>query len=367
MLLTEQTPKQFLLRWLAHLSERSVRLHRYLTGVAATAPRLSDKPPPVLPAMLLEVSTLAEHIRKQAIRISSISSITDGDQRLSYSGCLQFVKRFLRLHARLSHLPKDWVRSEIEFFLRSVATAAKGRPIALEDYTVITTPTYNFANLLDQEEGQIDAQDYDDPHVTRDLLGLPAVEQHNTLFWPCLVHELGHSVFRPSHIAEIPELAAFFDDIPAEYRDTLRDDFLEEIFCDLFAAAITGPMYYISFGVFASYWVTSPLVMPSDEHPAPETRLVYLANLLNQSNPELMEKISEQIGATIRTRALLDYQTCSQSINEFHDLVKRRRKPSPSEVIKLASIIANSDIFKAMTTPAYHAELSSIVTLDLSP
>ncbi len=69
-----------------------------------------------------------------------------------YKNCIVFVRKFLKLHARLSHLPKDWVRSEVEMFLNSIGSSLNpealklvgGSPHLLEHYSIRMNLDFKF-------------------------------------------------------------------------------------------------------------------------------------------------------------------------------------------------------------------------------
>ncbi len=370
-----------LVRWLAHLSERSVRLHAYLTSVAANAPRIGDRPPPVVKAMLAESEQLVNSIRDKLLKVRSYQARNQPDLQNIYQGVERLVITFLTLHGKLSHLPKEWVRAEIELFLRSIGGAVndaalsllRGSQNLLEHYTVISTPAYNFANLLDAGVEHSSGIEDDEYYLARhDLLSLPVIEQHTTLYWPFLVHELGHSIYHGSMIKEDPNIAHFLEQAEGQIRYKLRDFYTEEVFCDLFAAAVCGPMYYVSFATFACYWVTAPLQVSGNigrgvepTHPPPDTRLQYVYKFLAANNPDLMGPIGSQIGQLVDRRKALDYagSNAKGRIEDYGDRVFRKAYPSESDILALSRLISESPIFRTLTCPIRQFDVGKIIEL----
>lgn len=138
--------KDFIIRCLAHVSERSVRLHAYLAMVAAAAPQTGGVVPTVVVSMLADAETLAQDIRKRALQIVQMGSASQASLGLAYAATHHYVSRFVTLHGRLSHLPNEWVRSEVELFISSVGSAANGEvrkllergSTLLENYSIVT-------------------------------------------------------------------------------------------------------------------------------------------------------------------------------------------------------------------------------------
>jgi hypothetical protein len=368
--------QDFLVRWLAHLSERSVRLHHYLTSLAVEAPRVNGKPPSIVTAMLHEVEGFAENMRKRG-KLASRTVFEGDDVLLAYKNCVEHVRSFLKLHGKLSHFPRDWVRSEVELFLNSIGSAVNPAALnlllhseksLLERYSVVTTPIYNFANLLDDKAHQGRVADNNEMWgAGRDLLTIPAVEQHNTLFWPILVHELAHSIYRSSGVDRDKAILEFIrNDIGndlADRGDSIAGWWLEEIFCDLFAAAVTGPIYGISLTLFALFWVPDPIKVPAKSHPSPDTRLRYICAFLKQTNPEFMAAVEPELNRLLLLRGELDFEFARDDVQAIHQDIRAGLTPPDEKIGSLANRVARSSCFREITEPCYKASLRKLQML----
>lgn len=136
------------------------------------------------------------------------------------------------------------------------------------------------------------------------LLGVPFEEDHSPLQYPVFYHELGHLLFaesndqaianfRESHLQICAEVIQHF--VNREIQHSRRrvsqvvvkrfafwrmlwiEDWIEEMCCDAFAAAVCGPAYMWAFVHSAILFGNNFYEMPSDagvsEHPADSARV----------------------------------------------------------------------------------------------
>ena len=345
-------------RWLCHLSERSARLYIYASNLTADAPRLDHQPLPVLTQLLADIRELAIAVQRRGAMVRSLEEIGDPEAALLYSGTLSYLGRFQSLHNRLSSLPRDWIRSEVRLFLRSADDALSDDARALiggskldKSLSVVGTPTFNFANLILQPDKAYEDVTEGSRDSTSHLLTLPLIEQYNPLFWPNLLHEIGHAIYRSGADAELEyEMAATGAlDVSLPPREQDRAKWMyEEIFCDLFAARIGGPLYYISLASFATFWVQKPIQLMDRMHPSPLMRLLYLREFLERTHKPLMSLLVQWLGRFSDERGVLDFHLNPDPIQlQGND----PRNPQIDGVVKLARLIAETRTFRKLFVP----------------
>ena len=366
--------RQFVVRWLAQISERSIRLHQYLSRLAISAPRSYARCPPIIAVMIREVEEFAQAVRGGAQTVLADKGRDDeSDLHIMYANCTAYVRQFLKLHAKLSHLPKDWVRSEVELFLNSIGghlnenvlECLGEKPRILDNFSVVASPIYNFANLLDDEahQGRI-RREREVSGAARDLLAIPAIEQNSTLFWPMLIHELAHSIFDRFDLKRSKEILEYIEkNVERDAYDKVADCWIEEIFCDLFAAAICGPIYLIALTVFSIFWSADPIKIPSLTHPSPDSRLKFIAIFLRRTNPKLMNSIAPELSNLATLRAKLDFRCKSEDVQAIQKTIKKDGVPTEENALKIAELLGRSQSFLELTRPPHQANLAHIIQL----
>lgn len=156
------------------------------------------------------------------------------------------------LHKELNLLHADWLRSETYIFLEQINSKYLRSKIPLnivlsDEYTFLETnlnekfdklirPFYFKSNREILENG-------------RTIL-LPKIEYSNPLNWANLIHELGHIEFDTKKESIFNDLKIILDAVPSYDRPILYR-WVEEMYCDVFAARIIGPAYFLSLASYA--------------------------------------------------------------------------------------------------------------------
>jgi hypothetical protein len=192
-----------------------------------------------------------------------------------------------RLHVQLQFIYGRWVRPETHVFIKSVLEfiPSNRRP---EKVNVILSNMYSF---LETDLSSY-IEDVLSPTIRMDIQNqspsvfLPKIERDNPLNWAILIHECGHIDSQGiSNLLEQPEtIPAQIDTPPIE----ILQRWVEEIYCDVFAARILGPAYLASFATFALVVAEcGASEIATNTHPPDIVRISIIQEVLKKSNLEV--------------------------------------------------------------------------------
>jgi hypothetical protein len=189
------------------------------------------------------------------------------------------------LHAQLQFIHGAWLRPETHVFIKSVLEfiPEDRRP---KGVSVVPSNSYlweesdlssYFEWVLRRTNVPVAIQK-ETPTVF-----LPKIERDNPLNWAILAHECGHAdyvginrLFQRQHI--IPER------INTSMKRILYR-WVEEIYCDIFAAQVLGPAYLASFATFALALAgAGGAERVSETHPADIVRICIVREVLEKNN-----------------------------------------------------------------------------------
>jgi len=335
-----------LANWYAALLERAVRLDDYVSERAADAPGSAGKGTNLVAALRSAVGKFARELHRDARRL--FRDKQPSDNRLTYyAELLSKARAYRRLHAHVSFLPTPWPKIELHLFVRRVFEEAgyqwEGSPAEPDDpWTILLSGDFNFSHILLPDSR--DAADAHEAPLLQNVLVLPAAEKDNPLFWPNLVHELGHCIAAKDGVMDAVRALPSLTNRPAADRSTL-EEWTQEIVADLIATTLLGYSYFSSFVTFAVYSIPRALRQPSPKHPSPETRIEYIGRRLRATGSSVEDALTAQLQVEYNGRLKLDHEDFIVRSELFETLEGSRadggRYPTREETLDLAEEIAN--------------------------
>lgn len=342
--------KFFLELWFSSILEKLVRLSRHLDHLADIAPRSNGDVP-------FALKSLKEDVQSQIASVLPLTAQLRGAQEIRraalpsiYRSCRNAARAFVILHSRLAHFPREWARSEIELFLATLEWRLEGAKVKngslSERLTVTTSAKYNFGNILDPEKDiASDSERYDG---SRDIIKIPAVEQSNSNLWPLITHEIGHSVFRKNNYTGNGLFDALLKQCSVDQKNIIDQNWIEEIFCDLFAAAVIGPVYYITMMSYLKFWSMKPVGISSKFYPSTTDRISYIREYLSKTGRVEIEWATESFKRVSSAREELDFEVRQTDYHEHQEKIRSGKFPDSEITLKLARIISDSNFFKSV-------------------
>jgi dCTP deaminase len=278
MLRTEVHLKTYTAYLVSALIERILRLERFIQDVspANRARGGMEATDSLVSAFLDSIKERKHQIYRTARRLNAIPQDDfDINNATSFREFCKVGFRFFKsIHEEFRRLPSPEVERETYLFL------ANADPRFLEfKSTVVLDHLYSV--YLYTSDKMTAANEL--PFLKRvPVFTLPKVERDNPLFWPLVMHELGHErAERDSSFA--PMLREEFDAKVSEPRAReLVTPWAKEFYADVVAALILGPAYLCSFGNIAMPFSLRALRDPDDGHPSPAIRMEMLIETLQQ-------------------------------------------------------------------------------------
>lgn len=329
--------KEQLLRYLGELADRAIRFYLHLDAIESAfyhfSPSLSGDSIPRDKPLFIEsfrscVSTVLEVTGKLAKACESQSN---------YRALFQVARHAFQcinhLHETgLVHLPRPSEPVELRRFCRIISRHVLRREF--NDLAVYVTETIadgayaadpiseikttQFAHLTQLANATIGENAIQPPliegaqaiHVT-----ISRIDARNPLRWPTLLHEAAHKLLSEELTGGISIGKQFSDWIPPQAKRSVTvlatvniDNWLTEIWCDLFAALVMGPSFF--FSQFCAF-TASP--QPSTElhshYPPHSFRLRLIEGLLRHRSRALMKessKLRERMNECLELVDLID-------------------------------------------------------------
>lgn len=218
---------------------------------------------------------------------SDVNTDLTDDEKFAYILTIsQNSKAIIKIHEELKNLHSSWILPEIKTFTNEII---KDQSKLKGEINIILSDTYSFleSNLGEKFGKSLQkvyiktdsSQIMDDNHS----FILPKIEFLNPLNWTIIVHEAGHLQTEIiNKLRENPDLMP--DDIQA-LNERIIKNWIEEIFCDIYATSLLGPAYFISFVSFAllstmDFGISSH----SEMHPSVIIRASIMINYLRDNN-----------------------------------------------------------------------------------
>lgn len=214
------------------------------------------------------------------------SQITEDEKYAITIKISQNARAIGKIHQELKNLHSSWILPEIKTFTNEIIS---GNILSSTQINIILSDNYSFLERNLGKKFESILQDayskINQPKLLQENHSfiLPKIEFSNPLNWTIIVHEAGH--LQREFIEKIknnPEILP--DNIQSLKKDIIRN-WAEEIFCDIYAASILGPAYFISFVSFtllssADYGISSF----SEMHPSVIVRAHIILNYLKDNN-----------------------------------------------------------------------------------
>lgn len=202
----------------------------------------------------------------------------------------QNTSAIVKIHEELGNLHSSWILPEIKTFTNEVIGDVD---LKRNKINIILSDNYSFLerNLGKKFEASLQ-QVYSNYYLQDSITDnhsfiLPKIEFSNPLNWTIIVHEAGH--LQREIIEKLKENEDIMPDNIQSLNRKIIKNWAEEIFCDVYAASILGPAYFLSFITFAllntmDYGMSSH----SEMHPSIVLRASIIINYLE--NNELLFK-----------------------------------------------------------------------------
>lgn len=187
------------------------------------------------------------------------------------------------IHQDLKNISSIKLVPEINTFLFDIDQKEE----KLLDFNIVLTDNYSFK---ERNLGKKILHDLEESYQSKPELGnthsfvLPKIEFSNPLNWSILVHEYGHIVSTNESESYLTKLYAKGVELNS-YEEQNIKNWVEEMFCDVFAAKLLGPAYLVS---FLSYNLLSSFdcSLNSNSHPSVYLRAENIKSFLHRNNAD---------------------------------------------------------------------------------
>lgn len=187
------------------------------------------------------------------------------------------------IHQDLKNISSIKLIPEINTFLFDIDQKEE----KLNEFNLVLTDNYSFK---ERNLGKKILHDLEESYQSKPELGnthsfiLPKIEFSNPLNWSILVHEYGHVVSSnefETYLAKLQEKSVVLK--PSEQQNI--KNWVEEMFCDAFAAKILGPAYLVSFLSF-NLLNSFDCSLDSNSHPSVYLRAENIKSFLHKNKAD---------------------------------------------------------------------------------
>lgn len=225
---------------------------------------------------------LEELLEERVIKVLSLEKKLDEFERVSIVRSISHVFNALdELHELLQFVRSQGVRTETNILVENILSFIPANK-SIQDVSVVLSNRYAFEGAdLHQYLRKLILNSFsiEPPDNKNPTLFLPTIERQNPLNWAILAHECGH--FQTDTINSLQKELKRKD---CKYQD-IFSNWIEEVFCDIFAAKILGPAYiscYIAFTLMTA--ASGESEISNDTHPADFIRINLIEQILDRSN-----------------------------------------------------------------------------------
>lgn len=261
------------------LFEKIIRIKKFIRTAYEQDKRESDK------QLLSLYENALSFISKQIIYFCEHlpSKRDDGtifDNMLYISKSYRAV---INIHQDLKNISSIKVLPEINTFLYEIDKHEE----KLKEFNLVLTDNYSFK---ERNLSRKILHDLDESYQTKPELGnthsfiLPKIEFSNPLNWSILVHEYGHIVSTNETNSFLDMLYSSGLKLNSSEEQTIKN-WVEEMFCDIFAAKLLGPAYLTSFLSF-SLLNSFDCPLHSNSHPSVYLRAENIKSFLHRNNAD---------------------------------------------------------------------------------
>jgi hypothetical protein len=187
------------------------------------------------------------------------------------------------IHQDLKNISSIKLVPEINTFLYDIDQKEE----KLLNFNLILTDNYSFK---ERNLGKKILHDLEESYQSKPELGnthsfiLPKIEFSNPLNWSILVHEYGHIVSTNESESYLAKLHAKGVELNSSEEQSIKN-WVEEMFCDVFAAKILGPAYLVSFLSF-NLLNSFDCSLDSNSHPSVYLRAENIKSFLHRNNAD---------------------------------------------------------------------------------
>lgn len=149
--------------------------------------------------------------------------------------------KFMHYNEALTYAPTPWARPEL-FAIAEEFQRSNLENFDLRNLTIVLTNEYRYSWLLDPP--------IDSESIRNDIriVKLPKIEKDDPLLWVLLSHEIGHDTDERLKISAVAEQKQAIMKMKSKMdKPHILNDWLGEIFSDLYGLNLLGPAYYAAF------------------------------------------------------------------------------------------------------------------------
>ncbi|MFA6001454.1 MAG: hypothetical protein WC828_05000 [Thermoleophilia bacterium] len=228
---------------LANLADKVARYGLYVERIKKQA--LEERiNPPILGTYDLHYKTLCErvgHLYEQ--RFLNEELLEDNSVVFDLLGSsAEIWYKFMRYNKGLTYAPTPWARPELFAIAEEFQKRNVNNP-DLQNLTIVLTNEYRYSWLIDPPV-DTDVGIVDDIRIVK----LPKIEKDDPLLWVLLSHEIGHDIDHHLKISAVAERKQAIVEMKSKMdKPHILNDWIGEIFSDLYGLSVLGPSYYAAF------------------------------------------------------------------------------------------------------------------------
>lgn len=334
--------------WSTYLLERIVRLDAYAAARTREAYNDSGRSHELIDKVQTGLDSISSNLYSKTQALLKYPDDL-GEHFDTFHNTFYDISGDLKtLYDLLRYLPYPWPSSDLDFFVEEITASTRCKKSDDEDSTaqawsIALEADLQFSNVTigNRIKSRLDP-------AFPNVLTLPCTEKDNPAVWALLVHEVAHTSALTKSLTE---------DVVVHLEHTIVSDsqrvvlvtWIEEMICDLFAAAKLGPAYYLSLGTHFAFWSTRKnLIAPSDRYPSAHARMNYLSDFIISRSPT-SDTILQTPDLPWNLRYELEHDN-DWRIDAWEDAVEtdaqKKKLPTIDQITAAIDFIKGSEKFK---------------------
>ncbi|MCB0744750.1 MAG: hypothetical protein KDC67_12645, partial [Ignavibacteriae bacterium] len=224
-------------------------------------------------------------------------------------------KSVIKIHEDLKNISSIKILPEIKSFLSELDSEEE----KLNKFNLILTDNYSFK---ERNLGKKILKDLNDKYQKTPNINnthtfiLPKIEFSNPLNWSILVHEYGHLVLENESDSFISKFESQGDKLNSSDKQLVRQ-WVEELYCDVFAAKHLGPAYLVSF-LSINLLNSFDCSHFSNSHPSAYLRAENIKSFLRKYDADFSSSSTITNYGKLLNEAMLNIgKTCNKILNQL--------------------------------------------------